>query len=308
MKSDPAPASQPRPLQSLPAIGEPRLDAVSRLIAIIDRLRAPDGCPWDREQTLTTVSPHLVEEAHELLEAIETAREREIVEEAGDLLMGLILLARIAEQERRFDLAQIAEAVSEKLVRRHPHVFGDVKAGSADEALRNWEQIKQAERAKKQTDASALAGVPVALPALQRAQRLANKAMSAGFRWTEARAALAKIREELGELEEAYEQSQGAAQGTAGAEPAARRIEEELGDVFVAAAIFANYVRLDPERATREALRRFERRFRAMEQALGRPLQQCSLEEMLAAWRAAAADVTPVTPASSRGPDFDPVS
>lgn len=281
-ESEPA-AAPARPLELPAPIGEPRADALRRLIAIVDRLRDPDGCPWDNAQTLQSVAPHLVEEAHELVEAVEIGADREMVEEAGDLLMGIALLARIAEQGGRFDLAQIALAVSDKLVRRHPHVFGETRANSADAALASWEAIKREERAAKQTDASALAGVPVALPALQRAQRLGNKAMSAGFRWSDARGALAKLREELAELDEAFQDAE-AQPDDAGARG---RLEHELGDVLVSAAFLGNYVRLDPEAATRAALRRFEARFRWMERALGRPLTECSLEEMMAAWERA---------------------
>jgi MazG family protein len=294
--------TDPRPLEIPPPIGEPRADALRKLIAIVDRLRAPDGCPWDRSQTLKTVAPHLVEEAHELVEAIENGDLAHAAEEAGDLLMGIALLARIAEQEGRFDLAQVAEGVSDKLVRRHPHVFGDVRAANADEALKNWEAIKRQERADAAKDASALAGVPVALPALHRAQRTGSKAISAGFRWDDVGGALAKLREEVGELAHEIERAglarerEGAwddeqrdgPRGTAMRE----RLEHELGDVLIAAAFLGNYLRLDPERAARGAVRRFERRFRAMEASLGKPLGECTLDEMMAAWqRAKAGDV-----------------
>jgi MazG family protein len=273
----------PRPLDVPRSSGDPRVDALRTLLAIVDRLRAADGCPWDLKQTLATVAPHLIEESHELLEAIETARageEQHVVEEAGDLLMGVFLLARIAEDDSRFDLARVANAVSEKLVRRHPHVFGDAVAADADAALSNWEAIKRAERAEKAVDASALAGAPGALPALQRAKRLGEKAMSAGFRWQDARGALAKVREELVELEAAFELAERAGAGEA--ERAA--LEHELGDLILAAAFLGNYVSLDPERAARLALRRFEARFRWMERDLGRPLAECSLAQMMLAW------------------------
>jgi nucleoside triphosphate diphosphatase len=277
----------PRPLETPAPIGEPRADALRRLIAIVDRLRDPDGCPWDLKQTLPSVAPHLIEEAHEVVEAVERRADDHVVEEAGDLLMGIVLLSRIAEQEGRFDLARVAAGVSDKLVRRHPHVFGGARADSADAAVANWEAIKRAEREDKGQDASALAGVPVALPALQRASRLADKARAAGFRWTDAGGALEKLAEEVGELEQAFEEA------GAGSSPAPEptdaqraRLEHEIGDVLIAAAFLGNYLRLDPERAAREALRRFERRFRALEAEVGRPLAECSLDVLLAAWRA----------------------
>lgn len=275
--------STPRPLNLPQATGDARTDALQSLLAIVDRLRAADGCPWDLKQTLASVAPHLIEESHELLEAIETAEKNDdahIVEEAGDLLMGVMLLARIAQDESRFDLASIANAVCDKLIRRHPHVFGDAQVADAEAALSNWETIKRAERERKASDASALAGAPLAMPALQRAKRLGEKAMSAGFRWDDARGALRKLREELGELESAFD----AAQASAAGEAERAHLEHELGDVMLAAAFLGNYVGLDPERAARLALRRFEARFRSMESELARPLQECSLGEMMAAW------------------------
>jgi MazG family protein len=281
----------PRPLELPAPIGEPRADAVRKLIAIVDRLRAPDGCPWDREQTLKTVVPHLVEESHELVEAVESEDLPHAVEEAGDLLMGILLFAKIAEQDGRFDLGAVAEGVSDKLVRRHPHVFGDVVANSADEALKNWEAIKRRERADKQADASALAGVPVALPALQRANRVGNKAISAGFRWNDVAGALAKVHEEVGELAHEVETSGLATSRDAKPTDEQRaRLEHELGDVLIAAAFLGNYLKLDPERAAREAVRRFERRFRSMEGSLGKPLGSATLDEMMGAWQRAKID------------------
>ncbi len=292
-----------RALQVPPPIGDARADALRTLLAIVDRLRADDGCPWDREQTLATVAPHLVEEAHELLEAIEVKSDADVVEEAGDLLMGVCLLARIAEQAGRFDLARIAEAVSQKLIRRHPHVFGDVQVDSASEALANWERIKQRERAGAQADASALAGVPAGMGALQRAQRMGKKAVAAGFRWADDGGALDKLKEELAELEQALagrppESSprKSAQHGSPPDELARARIEHELGDVLIAAAFLGNYLRIDPEAAARKALRRFETRFRDMEVTLKKPLQECTLEQMMDAWRAAKAKEAAVPP------------
>jgi MazG family protein len=275
--------SAPRGIDVPPPTGEPRADALRLLLAVVDRLRDPDGCPWDRAQTLATVAPHLVEEAHEVQEAIETGADAHVAEEAGDLLMGIFLLARIAEQERRFDLAQVASGVAAKLVRRHPHVFGEKSAGSPAEALASWEAVKRAERAAKAEDTSALAGVPQALPALQRARRLGEKALSAGFRWSDARGALAKVEEEVRELQAAFVEHAAAQED----EVARARLEHELGDVLIATAFLGNYVGIDPERALRQALRRFDARFRSMEAELGVPLATCSLEQMLAAWRSA---------------------
>ena len=279
--------ARPRPLDPVPESGEPRVDALHRLVAIVDRLRDPeDGCPWDLEQTVESMAPSLIEEAHEALEAIEaggdTAASGEgAAEELGDLLMGIVLIARIAEQEERFDLARVANAVGDKLVRRHPHVFGDVEVDGAEHALVNWERIKQAERAKKRADTSALAGVPTAMPALQRADRLNQKAIAAGFRWQDARGAWEKVHEETRELAALWP-----AEGVPDADdPALRaRLEHELGDLLLAGATLGSYLEIDPERALREALRRYEARFRGMEEELDGSLAGHGLETLLEAW------------------------
>ena len=278
--------TSPRAPTSVPS-DDPRLRELARLLAIVDRLRAPDGCPWDREQTVASIAPSLVEEAHEALEAVEHGADRDVVEETGDVLMVVALIGRIAQDEGRFDVGASARAVSEKLVRRHPHVFGEGEARSADEVLASWESIKRSERSAKAADDSALAGVPVALPALQRAHRLAGKAISAGFRWSDAGGAREKLDEEVRELDEALDGIDLAA----GKKPLARatqevraKIEHELGDVLIAAAFLASYLDLDPEKLCREAVRRFERRFRAMEERLGGPIAGRPLEELRAAW------------------------
>lgn len=271
--------------ESTPRTGDARVQALERLIAIVDRLRAPDGCPWDKKQTLESMAPHLVEEAYEMLEAIEAKRDADTAEEAGDVLMVVTLISRIAEQGGRFDLATAANTVSDKLVRRHPHVFGEVKVDSADQVVTNWEAIKKAERGEKAVDDSALAGVPIALPALQRAHRISGKAVSAGFRWSSVEGAWEKLVEEQGELEEALSESGWMHDAGAAADPAARaRVEHELGDVLLAGAFLATYLKMDPEKLCRDAVRRFERRFRAMEEKLDRPMSEQSLESLLAAW------------------------
>jgi MazG family protein len=269
----------PRPLAEPPKTGDARLDALARVLAIIDRLRAPDGCPWDLEQTVASLAPSLVEEAHEAVETIDRAEDRHTAEELGDLFLVIALIAKVAEQGGRFDLATIGNAVAEKLVRRHPHVFGEVKVDSSAQALSNWEQIKENERKAEQKDASALAGVPVALPALQRAARVAAKSVSAGFKWDDESGALAKVHEEVRELEEAF---QARAQ-------APERVESELGDVLLATAFLGQYLGLDPEKAARASLARFELRFRRMEGEVGARLRSAPLSELMAAWERAKA-------------------
>jgi len=284
-----------RPFDEPASVGEPRLDGVARLVAVVDRLRAPDGgCPWDLEQDATTLTASLVEEAFEAVEAIDERAEldpanadaqaqadAELRGELGDVLMNIVLIARCEQDAARFDLGDVAHDVADKLIRRHPHVFGGVRVEGRDEVLTNWEAIKAWERRDKQVDASALAGVPKALPALQRAQRLSGKAVSAGFRWGDTRGALAKVREELEELEAAFGD---------GVEPDdARRaeLEAELGDLLMATAIFGTYAGLDAEQALRTSLRRFEARYRHMEAALGGSVTGHDLDAMMAAWTAA---------------------
>ena len=259
-----------------PCLADPRVLEFARLLAVVDRLRAEDGCPWDKKQTLASTAPHLIEEAHETQEAIETSHDAHIAEEAGDVLLNVLLMARIAQDEQRFDLGTVAHAISDKLVRRHPHVFADAVADDADTVLKNWEAIKKAERADKAEDSSAIAGVPAGLPALQRCARISGKAITAGFKWADASGAHAKLHEEVRELDEAL------------LDPNDRAaIEHELGDVLLAAAFLAKYLDLDPEALCRVALRRFESRFRAMEQTLPRPMATCTLDEMMAHWRRA---------------------
>jgi len=265
-----------------------RAAAFERLLAIVDRLREPGGCPWDREQTVDSMSAYVIEEGHELVEAVERGQDSAVVEETGDLLMVLAMICRIASEEGRFDLKDAAGSVCAKLVRRHPHVFGDQDAADSGEALSRWESVKAEERRAKRDDSSALAGIPVALPALQRARRTCEKAVAAGFRWTSAAGALAKLDEEVGELHEALapcdldDPRASAPDGDARA-----RIEAELGDVLLAGAYLGQYLGIDPERACRAALRRFEQRFRRMEGGVDGTLQGRSLAELMESWRAA---------------------
>ncbi len=258
-----------------------RLDALSKLLDTIDHLRDPGGCPWDREQTVATMTPYIVEEAHELAEAVEAGTEADVVAEAGDVLMVVAMIARIAQESGRFDLADCAVSITEKLVRRHPHVFGEVVADDADAVLSNWELIKKSEREAKGEDASALAGVPRSLPGLQRAARMSEKAVRAGFRWPDARGALTKVREELAELEDAFGVS------PPKDEERLRRVEEELGDVLIAGAFLGSYLGLDPERACKRALERFEARFRHMEAEVEGALSDHDLDHLMAAWKRA---------------------
>ena len=280
-------ASTKRPAEPA-AVDDPRVTAFRRLLGIVDRLRAPDGCPWDKKQTEVSMVPHLIEEAFELSEAIREDASGEggdqgvapIAAEAGDVLLNVLLICRIAEDAGRYDLARAADDVSDKLIRRHPHVFGEVQADTADEVLANWDAIKKAEREGRDEDASALAGLPKAMPALLLARRICERAVSAGFAWESWRGAFDKLGEEYTEL--ARELSDEAAV------PAGERLQragEETGDVLLAAAFLAQYLGLDPEALCRGAVARFEARFRSMESALAGKLAGYSLEELMGAWQ-----------------------
>ncbi len=267
----------------------PRAAAFEKLLQIIDSLREPDGCPWDLKQTVESMATYVIEEGYELVEAIEQKDDAATCDELGDLLMVLALICRIAGESGRFDMEQAAERVAEKIVRRHPHVFGDrERADDADAALASWESVKAEEREGQAEDKSALAGLPLALPALGRAARTCEKAIGSGVRWASPAGAFAKVEEELGELREALAEvdlESGAKVRLAGEQR--ERVESELGDLFMSTAFFARYIGLDPERACREALRRFEGRFREMESGLPEPIAECDLTTLMAAWESA---------------------
>jgi MazG family protein len=281
------PTGDPRPPAPV-GVDDPRIEALCLLIGIVDRLREPDGCPWDREQTERSMAPHLLEETYELLEAIESEDATAEAEEAGDVLMNVLIICRIAQESGRYDLARSAGAIADKLVRRHPHVFGDAQAADAQEVLVRWEAIKKSERKSGGEDASALAGIPKNLPALQRAARTCGKAVSAGFRWKDVGGALAKLREELQELEEVLPPAVLRADaGPEFSDEQRARAEHELGDVLLAAAYLGQYLGLDPESAARAAIRRFEQRFRTMEGKLGGTVANHELDAQMTAWEAA---------------------
>ena len=262
------------------------------------RLRDPEkGCPWDREQTLESLKPCLLEETHELLSAMDRPEDKaNYVEELGDVLLQVMFQSVMAEQEGRFSFDDVANAISDKLVHRHPHVFppspaedlpdglrrtsGDVDAKDSATVLRNWEQIKQMEH-KKESRHSALDGVPAALPALLKAQRTQEKAARVGFDWKDAKGPMDKIEEELGELKAEIA-------ARASAKPAdSVRVKEELGDLIFAVCNLARHLGVDAESAVELTTSRFSRRFRAVEQgakAQGRSLKEMTLEEMDALW------------------------
>lgn len=266
---------------------------LAALVALVARLRAPGGCPWDREQRLGDLRAYLLEEAHESAAAIDRAVEAEdwqpLSEELGDLLFQIAFAIRLAEEAGAFDLARVIEGAHAKMVARHPHVFGDETLADSAAVRAAWERRKLAERsAGTAAERSLLAGVPDALPALVGAYRLTQKAAAVGFDWPEVSGALAKVREELEELEEALAASPDAARDGASA-----RVRDELGDTLFALANVARKLELDPEAALAAGNRKFRRRFEAMERALaarGRDLARADLAEMDALWDAVKRD------------------
>jgi MazG family protein len=249
--------------------------ALERLLSIMERLRGPQGCPWDREQTLRTLRPYVLEETYEVLEAIDAGDAREHCAELGDLLLQIVFQAQLRKEEGAFEFADVADAISDKLVSRHPHVFGDSDAKDAEAVLRQWAALKREERKKKGGGQSVLEGVPKEMPALARADRLTEKASRIGFDWPDAAGARAKLAEELGELDEAI----------AGGDAAA--IEHELGDTLFAAANLARKLGVAPEEALRGTLARFIARFNHIERELARrgvPYGQATLAEMDLLW------------------------
>lgn len=236
--------------------------AIERLRDIMARLRDPEtGCPWDIQQNFVSIAPYTIEEAYEVADACERGDMAALADELGDLQLQVVFHARMAEEAGAFDLASVIEGVADKMVRRHPHVFGDGMASPG------WEEIKAEER-KRNDDDSAMAGVARALPALLRAEKLQKRAARTGFDWPDSSGARAKIDEELAEV----------------AAAAPDEIEEEIGDLLFAVVNWARKLGIDPEAALREANGKFERRFRAMEAAGGEGFAALSLDEMEALW------------------------
>lgn len=229
---------------------------MDRLRGIMDRLRGPDGCPWDREQTLETLSTYLLEETHEVLDAVASGSAAAICEELGDVLLQIVFQARVAQDQGQFDLDDVARGIAEKLIRRHPHVFGTDRLSTSAQVLTQWEEIKAQERARKRSG-SLLSGVPAALPALLKALRISTKVARVGFDWPDQTGLLAKVDEELGELRAAMEVDDRAAAA------------EELGDLLFTLANVARYLDIDPESALQAANRKFEDRFGRIERKLG---------------------------------------
>lgn len=250
---------------------------IDRLLEVMAKLRDPNGgCPWDLEQDFSTIAPYTIEEAYEVADAVARNDMTDLRDELGDLLLQVVFHAQMAKEEARFDFDSVAGAITDKMIRRHPHVFGTHGADTPDAVTQSWEDTKARERQEKGEDDSALSGVALALPALQRAEKLSKRAARVGFTWPEASWVFKDLDEEVEELKEEMAN---------GADP--DRLEDEMGDILFVAANLARMLGVDPEKALRRTNRKFDMRFRAMEQSFqaeGRSLKDCSLKEMDARW------------------------
>lgn len=253
----------------------------SSLLKVVEFLRGPDGCPWDKEQTHQSLTRFAIEEAHELAEAIDSGDDRELREELGDLLLQVVLHAEIARQDGRFNIEDVIEILNAKMIRRHPHVFGDVKVQNSDDVIANWTEIKAQEKGKKKEKMAF--DIPVALPALARGQKIGEKTEKIGFDWNTSAAVWEKVREEISELEEELK-----AQGNSD------RIEAEIGDVFFSVAQLARHLGLDAEQCARKANQRFESRFKRMQELVesdGKSWNALSSADKEAYWSRAKKDL-----------------
>ena len=255
---------------------EPKLSAgpgFARLVEIMQRLRSPGGCPWDREQNFDTIKPYLLEETYEVMDAIDARDWPGLAEELGDLLLQPVFFAQMASEERFFDIADALDAINRKLIRRHPHVFADGEARTADDVKRRWDEIKAAE---KPAAKGLLDGVPRSLPALVEARQISSRAADAGFDWENPQQVLEKLHEELGELEAARRSGSPAA------------IEDEMGDLLFVIVNLARFLKIDPEQALPKTNAKFRRRFAHVEQGLaarGKTPREASLDEMEGLWQ-----------------------
>ncbi len=274
----------------------------------MERLRAPGGCPWDREQTFDSIKPYTLEETYEVLEAIDNRDWPELAGELGDLLLQVLFYAEMAKEQGSFSIDDVLERLSSKLVNRHPHVFGEVKADTSDEVKRNWEALKAEERKKRETESakgprSILDGVSSAMPAMLEAQKLSSRAAQVGFDWPNVESLFDKLREETEELREQLKEYPAPGprphgRGIAGSgrpvvpEPLQGRLEDEVGDLFFVLVNIARYLAVDPESALRKTNRKFKRRFQWMEERLresGRAADQAGMEELESLWQQAKA-------------------
>ena len=245
---------------------------MATLCATMARLRAPGGCAWDREQTLKSLKPYLLEEAYEVLDSIDKGSTAEHCEELGDLLLQVVFQAEVSRESKGFDLQAVAAGINAKLIRRHPHIFAEAVAHTADEALSQWESVKAQERGAGK---SRLSGVPRAMPGLLRAYRVSEKAAAAGFDWPHAQACEGKFHEEWGEFKEAWQQGSHAA------------MVDEMGDVFMSLVSLCRHLKIDPEAALSQTIDKFTGRFEHIERSLGAdegPMEKVGLKRLEALW------------------------
>jgi tetrapyrrole methylase family protein/MazG family protein len=263
-------------------------DKFPELVALVERLRGPNGCPWDHEQSLETLKPMMLEEAYEVLEALDSGDRKEFCAELGDLLFQVVFLSHLAGEEGSFGIDDVIQAIQTKMIRRHPHVFGDWQAANAGEVLVKWERIKQTEREEKKEEtgepkqpASILEHVPQ-MPALLRAHKISSKAARVGFDWSNINDIFLKLHEEIDELKEALKSNQ--------EQPAAPEVEQEVGDLLFVVVNIARFLKIDPETALRKTNQKFIQRFQYIEQQLrqaGKDVHESSLEEMERLWQEA---------------------
>jgi MazG family protein len=257
---------------------EPKLPAAAgfaRLVEIMARLRSPDGCPWDREQTFQTIKPYLLEEAYEVMDAIDAQDWPGVADELGDLLLQVVFFSQMAKEAGHFDVSDALEAINSKLIRRHPHVFGEGDAKTAADVIRKWDEIKATEKPRPK---GLLAGVPRSLPALMEARQIAGRAAGAGFDWQNVDQVLEKLREELDELDQARR---------AGSQDG---LQDEIGDLLFVIVNIARFLKVDPEQALRGTNAKFRRRFEHVEKGLeaqGKSPRESTVEEMEALWQEA---------------------
>jgi tetrapyrrole methylase family protein/MazG family protein len=249
--------------------------ALEELLEIMKRLRAPDGCPWDREQTHESLKSGLIEEAYEVIDAIESGSDSALQEELGDLLLQIVFHSQLGEEDGAFNFSDVAQGVSDKLVRRHPHVFGEVAVSGTAEVLQNWDAIKKAEKKTGDTPASIVAGIPKHLPALQKAHQIQKRAARAGFDWACIDDVFAKLHEEIEEVKEAISRDH------------EMDIRDELGDLLFSVVNISRYLGYNPEELLNHNIKKFVRRFQSVEEKVhttGKEFKEFSLEELDAIW------------------------
>jgi len=264
-----------------------------KLVEIMATLRGPDGCPWDKQQDFNSLKPMLVEEVYEVLEAVENNDSEGLSEELGDLLLHVVFHAQLGKETGQFDIDTVIGKISDKLVRRHPHVFGSETASTPEEVIKNWEAIKAQEKAEKLKNRTAeqrslLEGIPSKLPAIHEAHQISSRAARVGFDWPDVNGIFDKLQEEVRELKEVISSS--------GSEEKRDRLEDEIGDMLFVIVNIARYLKIDSESALKRANRKFKSRFRYMEKELagqGKTLDQTSLDEMEALWQKAKSENVP---------------